>query len=115
MGETVLLVAVLLLALYGCVELMRELVTRLMAPSHWGIRDLGHSCQWSSRRYRVCYSFGDGGMPLGRKKADQTGVAARYGLDAETRRVAEKLCEETGGVGLCRPAELNLVYREDLQ
>ncbi len=68
MGETVLLVAVLLLALYGCVELMRELVTRLMAPLALGNPGFGHSCQWSSRRYRVCYSFGDGGMPLGRKR-----------------------------------------------
>lgn len=115
MGETVLLVAVLLLALYGCVELTRELVTRMMAPRTgesgiWVIPVSGHradieyvirsatvECRWAEkRRIRRVWLLD-------------------MGLDAETRRIAEKLCEETDGVGLCRPAELNLAYREDLQ
>lgn len=47
MGETILLIAVLLLALYGCVELIRGVVTRWLAPQSgeagiWVIPVSGH-------------------------------------------------------------------------
>ena len=114
MGETILLIAVLLLALYGCVELIRGVVTRWLAPQSgeagiWVIPVSGHrsdieyvvrsaavECRWTEKR-----------------KVRRIWLLD-MGLDRETRQLAEKLCEETDRVGLCRPDELNLACRENL-
>ena len=53
-------------------------------------------------------------MPLDGKTKGPAYLLLDMGLDRETRQLAEKLCEETDRVGLCRPAELNLACRENL-
>ena len=100
MGEHILLAGVLVLALFGCAELIRRLVLRVMAPSghEGGILVIPVSGHREDIEYIVrCASVRRG---WGR------------GADGETRRLAEAACAETKGVDLYTAETLAAYGRE---
>ena len=115
MGETILLVLVLLLALVGCTQLIRWAAVRLLEPAEkdagiqvvpleGGRSDLEYviraavvQCRWSRRPLRP-----------GRL------VLLDVGLDADGRQLAESLCREAA-VELWSPGELREFFQTRLQ
>lgn len=92
MWETVGTVAVLLLALYGCMEGLRRLAERLLhPPCKRGLLVLpfsGH-CEEAEFVLRCAAAHTRGMVPI---------VAVDAGADAETRRVLEAVAEAVRGI-----------------
>ncbi len=98
MGEKILLIAVLLLALYGFAELLCHIAARLLGPGRecggvWVIPVSGHRedievlvREAAARRLR--------GRPYPVLLLDT-------GMDEETRRLAERVCAQVGTVDIC--------------
>lgn len=97
MGENILLVAVLLLALYGCTQLIRWLVLRILVPParDKGVRILPLSGHRDDLEYlvRAAVVQRRWAGPLFRPERL---VLLDTGLDVESRRVAELLCRDAG-------------------
>ena len=93
MGENILLVAVLLLALYGCTQLIRWLVLRLLTPParDKGVRILPLNGHRDDLEYPVVQRRWAG--PL--LKPERL-ILLDTGLDEESRQVAELLCRDAG-------------------
>ncbi len=112
MGEHILLAVVLVLALFGCAELIRRLVLRVMAPSgHDGgilvIPVSGHreDVEYIVRCASVRRNWGRGGdsRPI---------LILDAGMDGETRRLAQAACAEVKGVDLYTPEALAAYGKE---
>ncbi len=114
MGEHILLAIVLLLALYGCAELIRRAVLRILAPTkdcagvlvipvsghrddiEYVIRSAAAQCGWSRRQGRRA-------------------LLLDKGMDEETRRIAEAICREVEVVSLCREEKIQEIAAGGLQ
>lgn len=103
MGEGIMLIAVLLLALYGCAELISRMAARILRPAEEfaGIRVIPVGGHRTDMEYIV------------RSAAAQCKCAGcrvlllDTGMDEETRRIAERACKATGSVGVYEAADLN--------
>lgn len=112
MGEHILLAGVLVLALFGCAELIRRLVLRVMAPSghEGGILVIPVSGHREDIEYIVrCASVRRG---WGRGPDSRPILILDAGMDGETRRLAEAACAETKGVDLYTAETLAAYGRE---
>lgn len=115
MGEIVLLVIVLMLSLYGCVELIRWVAVHMLSPAEGcsGVLVIPVSGHRDDIENIV--------RSAAARKRWQTPPATRQvllldtGMDDETRQLAERVCGEVGGVGLFQPADLDGILRDGLQ
>lgn len=112
MGEYVLLTIVLLLSLYGCAEGIRWLVLRILRPPKdtGGVLVIplsGHrtDVEYIVRSVTACERWGGNGVHTRVLLLDA-------GMDAETRRLAERVCEEVGGIGLYTEEELLFPWQQ---
>lgn len=101
MGEKILLVLVLLLALYGCTQLIRWLALRLLEPEE---RDRGLRILPVSG-HRDDLEFVVRAAAVQRRWAHPLHKPERLllldaGMDGETRRVAELLSKDVPGIEL---------------
>ena len=105
MGETIMLVLVLLLALYGCMELIRRAALRIMRPAEpcSGLLVLPLSGHCTDAEYRI-RAF----AAQSRWMEELAGelLILDTGMDEETRLLAERICVEYPGVRLARTADL---------
>ncbi len=106
MGEHILLTAVLLLALFGCAELIRRLVLRVMAPSKGagGILVIPISGHREDIEYVVRFAAVRRNWVRGTENRPILILDA--GMDKETRQLAEAACIEVKGVDLYTPEDL---------
>lgn len=114
MGETVMLVLVLLLALYGCMELIRRAAMRIMRPSvpHPGllVLPLGGHCDDVEYRIRSVVA-----QTRWTEEAPGGILLLDTGMDEETRALAERICLEYPAVRLEKSAELEKMFEPRLQ
>lgn len=113
MGETILLVVVLLLALYGCTELIRRIAQYVLTPAKTcgGVLVIPLSGHHNDIEYIVrCAAarrrWGDGPARV---------LLIDNGMDAQTKTLAEKVCAELGGVGIYEPQEMERILDRGLQ
>lgn len=113
MGENILLVAVLLLALYGCTELIRHVAERLLTPSKacGGVLVIPLSGHHNDIEYIVRCAAAR--RRWGAEPA--TVLLIDNGMDAQTKALAEKVCSELGGVGIYEPREMETILDKGLQ
>ena len=97
MGENILLVAVLLLALYGCTQLIRWLVLRLLTPParDKGVRILPLNGHRDDLEYLVRAAVVQRRWAGPLLKPERL-ILLDTGLDEESRQVAELLCRDAG-------------------
>lgn len=114
MGETIMLVIVLLLSLYGCVELIRCITFLILKPfgQHSGILVLPISGHCTDVEYLVRTA-----TTRNRWTADLTGYVLLLdeGMDEETRTLAEGICAQCDNVRLGRPEEFEKIIANGLQ
>ncbi|HIZ19665.1 MAG TPA: hypothetical protein H9674_02270 [Firmicutes bacterium] len=105
MGETIMLVLVLLLALYGCMELIRRAALRIMRPAEpcSGLLVLPLSGHCADAEYRI-RAFAAQSRWMEELAGELLILDA--GMDEETRLLAERICAEYPGVRLARTADL---------
>ncbi len=114
MGETIMLILVLLLALYGCMELIRRAAVRIMRPSgpRSGILVLPLSGHCGDVEYQIRAAASQnswGGEMTG------TVLILDAGMDEETRALAEKVCADYPSVRLEKSPELEKMFGARLQ
>lgn len=111
MGEGIMLIAVLLLALYGCAELISRMAARILKPKEEfaGIRVIPVSGHRTDMEYIVRSAAAQCKCAGGRALLLDTG------MDEETRKIAERACEATGSVGFCEAADLDDILHKRLQ
>ena len=96
MGETILLVVVLLLALYGCMELIRRIVLRVMGPTKsGGVLLLPISGHCGDVEYLVRSATAQSRWSA---ELTESILLLDAGMDAETRALAEDVCRQCAGV-----------------
>lgn len=114
MSETIMLVSVLLLSLYGCVELIRRLVFRILEPlgRHSGILVIPVSGHCSDIEYLVRSA-----ASRNRWTADLPGYVMLLdeGMDEETRRLAETICGQCENIRIQKPEEFEKIIANGLQ
>lgn len=114
MGETILCIVVLLLSLYGCVELVRAMITRILRPGKEtsgvlllplsGHRsDVEFIVQSAATRNRWLTEFSEQVLLLD------------LGMDEETRLLAENACRQFENVRLSTPQDLEKMFDSGLQ
>ena len=114
-GEHILLAIVLLLALYGCAELIRRLACFVMAPSKGtaGVlvipvaghrEDIEYILRSAAVREKWCCRRGTGSVLL-----------VDMGMDDETRLLAERVCRELGNIDICTEKRCGEFTAEGLQ
>jgi hypothetical protein len=114
MGETILLVVVLLLSLYGCVELIRCVTQRLLridstVPSVL-VFPISGSCKNMEFivRSAVSRSRWTSDYPCQVLLLDT-------GMDEQTRILAEKICRDFENVHISTPEECQKLFAFNLQ
>ena len=114
MGETVMLVLVLLLALYGCMELIRRAAARIMRPPEprSGILVLPLSGHCDDAEYRIRTAAAQARWA---EEIAGTVLILDLGMDEETRLLAERVCAEYPAVRLEKPSGLEKVFQPRLQ
>ncbi|MCI8553669.1 MAG: hypothetical protein HFJ80_01830 [Clostridiales bacterium] len=114
MGENIMLVVVLLLALYGCAELIRRLVIQVMKPEPdcSGMLVIPVSGHRTDIEYIIRSAVTQSRWAEFRR--EQRVLLFDAGMDEETRQLAEKVCSETGAAGIYRAAELGSLFDGDL-
>lgn len=114
-GEHILLAIVLLLALYGCAELIRRLACFVMAPAKGtaGVlvipvaghrEDIEYIIRSAAVREKWYYRRRPGPVLL-----------VDMGLDEETRLLAERICRELGNVDIYSEKRADEFAAEGLQ
>lgn len=114
-GEHILLAVVLLLALYGCAELIRRLACFVMTPTKGtaGIlvipvaghrEDIEYIIRSAAVREKWYYRRGTGPVLL-----------VDMGMDDETRLLAERICKELGNVDIYSEKRAGEFVPEGLQ
>ena len=113
MGDTIMLILVLCLALYGCMELIQTIVTFIMKPSKKITGTLilpisGH-CTDVELLVRAVTT-------QSRWAAEMTDCVLLLdaGMDAETRALAEDICGQYDNVQIGKPEELEQRFSADL-
>lgn len=114
MGEKILLAVVLVLALYGCAELIRRVVRAVMSPSRgcegvWVIPISGHREDVEYIVRAAAAQRGRFGGPKGRI------LLLDAGMDEETRRLAEQACRDVGTVDMIEENKLSGAAKDGLQ
>ena len=104
---------VLVLALYGCAELIRHIVRAVMLPSRgwegvWVIPVSGH-------REDVEYIVRAASVQRERAGLKGRILLLDAGMDEETRRLAEQICREVGTVDMIVENKSDTVVQEGLQ
>ncbi len=101
MGEIILTAAVLLLALYGCAHMVRQLCGRLLGDGRRQavlLLPLSGTCEDAEYRIRSClHTARDERLRL---------FVLDDGLDAASRDAVAQICTRLSGVRLCRRADL---------
>lgn len=114
MGDTIMLIIVLLLSLYGCVELIRCITFLILKPfgQHSGILVLPISGHCTDVEYLVRTA-----TSRNRWSADLTGcvLLVDAGMDEETRALAENICAQCDNVRLGKPGEFEKIIEGSLQ
>ena len=115
MGEYIMLIIVLLLALYGCAELIRKLVIRIMTPEPdcSGVLVIPVSGHRTDIEYIVRSVVTQNRWE--ERLPERRVLLFDAGMDEETRVLAEKICSETGAAGIYGASELGDVLDGDLQ
>lgn len=114
MGETLLLVMVLLLSLYGCMELVRFLALRLLRPgkNEGGVLVL----PFSGHRDDVEFQVRSAAVRSRWSPALPSRVLVLDGgMDPETRALAEQICRQYDHVRLGTPEEFEKMFDFHLQ
>ena len=113
MGEHILLTLVLILALYGCAELIRWLVLRVMKPA----ADCGGILviPISGHREDIEYIVQAAAVRRnwGRGMESRPILLLDAGMDSETRRLAETACAQVKGVDLYTPKTVCEIEKEN--
>lgn len=114
MGDTIMLAIVLLLSLYGCVELIRSIVFRILKPFYRcpGILVLPVSGHCTDVEYLVRTA-----TARNRWAADLTEYVLLLdtGMDTETRTLAETICAQCHDVHLGKPEDFEKILVSGLQ
>ncbi len=114
MGETIMLLLVLLLALYGCMELIRRAAVRIMRPTEprSGILVLPLSGHCGDVEYQIRAAASQN-----RWLGETAGAVLILdtGMDEETRALAEKVCADYPAVRLEKLPELEKMFAARLQ
>lgn len=114
MGESILMVAVLLLSLYGCVELIRYIALRILkngnSVSPVLVLPVSGHCQDMEFVVRAAVS-------RSRWISDSPGsvLIIDIGMDDETRILAKKICDEFSNVSLGVPTDCEKLFAPSLQ
>ncbi|HBT64849.1 MAG TPA: hypothetical protein DEB10_09355 [Ruminococcaceae bacterium] len=114
MGEYILLVMVLLLSLYGCVELVRSITLRFLQSDHSVptilVLPISGSCRNVEYIVRAAVS-------RSRWTSDSPGqvLLLDNGMDEQTRVLAEKISQDFENVLLTTPRECEKVFVSGLQ
>jgi hypothetical protein len=113
MGDTIMLVIVLLLALYGCLELIRWITLRVMKPTvkYPGILIFslsGHCADVEMLIRSVTVQS--------RWAAEMTDsiLLLDAGMDEETRNLAQEICSQYNNVDIRSPEELEKLFPSGL-
>lgn len=112
MGETIMLTVVLLLALYGCVELIRRIALRVLKPSgrYGGILVLPITGHCSDVEYLIRSA-----TTQSRWSSDMADciLILDAGMDEETRQLAEEICMRYEGVRLDNAEAYERIFDEN--
>ena len=112
MSETIFFVMVMLLALYGCVEIIRQLSLRILSP----VKSIASVLVIPIAGHRTDMEY------IVRSAATQRRFASppvHYrvllmdtGMDTETKAMAERVCREVGCVDMITYSDLDSVVNE---
>lgn len=113
MGQSVMLAIVLLLSLYGCVELIRCIVMHILKPSYRcpGILVLPVSGHCTDVEYLV--RTATAGRRWAAELTDYV-LLLDNGMDEETRQLAESICSQCHDVHLGKPEDFEKILTSGL-